>query len=97
MPHTPSAKKHMRKSLKQRMHNRAVERMIKEQIKDVLEVAKSGKADDLKKAINIANKKLDKAAAKRIIHPNMAARKKGQLAKLLNKKAAPAPAPAAKK
>jgi small subunit ribosomal protein S20 len=76
------------------LHNRAVKRTLKETIKDILDVAQANKPDDLKKAINLANKKLDKAAAKRVIHPNLAARKKGQLARLLNKKAA---APAAAK
>ena len=41
----------------------------------------------------IACKKLDKAAAKRVIHANQAARKKSQLARALNaKEAAPKPA-----
>ena len=90
MPHTPSAKKHLRKSNKQRLHNRAVKRDIKDRIKDVLDAAKAGKPDELKKSIILAVKKLDKAAAKRVIHPNLASRKKGQLARLLQKKAAAA-------
>ena len=42
-----------------------------------------------------AAKTLDKAAAKRVIHPNLAARKKSQLARMLNAKSNPA-TPAAK-
>lgn len=99
MPHTSSAKKNLRKSEKRRLHNRSVKSALRTQLKKVLAAAKTGTLDDLKKEYNLAAKKLDKAAAKRIIHPNLAARKKSQLARLLQRKqqqaaAAPAPAPA---
>jgi small subunit ribosomal protein S20 len=42
----------------------------------------------LREQYRVVAKKLDKAAAKRVIHPNLAARKKSQLAKMLNKKEA---------
>lgn len=86
MPHTRSAKKSMRKSEKRRLHNRAVKKAIKVQIKKVLALVKSGSADELRKEIVLAIKKLDKAAARRVVHPNMSARKKSQLARLLHKK-----------
>jgi small subunit ribosomal protein S20 len=92
MPHTRSAKKHLRKSEAKRLHNRAVKSAIKTQIKKVLQVAESGAADQLSKEYNLAAKKLDKAAAKRIVHPNLAARKKSQLARLLNQKKSAPPA-----
>ena len=38
--------------------------------------------------------KLDKAAARGVIHPNTAARKKSQIARLINAKSKPAAAPA---
>jgi small subunit ribosomal protein S20 len=87
MPHTRSAKKSHRKNEQRRSHNRAIKRAIKTQIKRVLEVASSGGAvDALRKEYSLAAKKLDKAAAKRVVHPNLAARKKAQLAKLLHSK-----------
>src|SRR5262245_5695606 len=92
MPHTKSAKKNLRKSEKRRMHNRAVKRDIKTQLKEFLAVAEGGAADALQKEYNLAAKKLDKAAAKRIIHPNLAARKKSQLSKMLHGKKGGAPA-----
>lgn len=95
MPHTKSAKKNLRKSEKRRMHNRSIKKDLKSQIKQVLAVAESGSIDDLKKEYNAVAKKLDKAAAKRTIHRNLAARKKSQLAKLLHKKAAAGTAAAA--
>jgi len=91
MPHTRSAKKQLRKNLSRRLHNRAVKKAVKTQIKKVFEVARDGSLDQLQKEFVVAAKKLDKAAAKRVVHPNMAARKKSQLARLLNKKASAAP------
>src|SRR5262245_61607143 len=86
MPHTRSAKKQLRKSEKRRLHNRSVKSAIKTQIKKFLTAADEGGLDQLKAEYNLAAKRLDKAAAKRIVHPNLAARKKSQLAKLLHQK-----------
>jgi small subunit ribosomal protein S20 len=85
MPHTRSAKKHQRKSEKRRLHNRAVKKAIKTQLKRFTEAA-GGPIEELRKEYNLAAKKLDKAAAKRVIHPNLAARKKSQLARALHAK-----------
>jgi small subunit ribosomal protein S20 len=86
MPHTRSAKKQLRKSLKRRMHNRSVKKDVKTQIKRVMETCDEGTVEELRKEYNLAAKKLDKAAARRIIHPNLASRKKSQLAKMLHGK-----------
>jgi small subunit ribosomal protein S20 len=85
MPHTRSAKKHLRKSEKRRVRNRAVKRTLKTHIKRFVE-ALEGPAEALQKEYNLAAAKLDKAAAKRVIHPNLAARKKSQLAKAMHGK-----------
>jgi small subunit ribosomal protein S20 len=84
MPHSRSAKKRQRQSQRRRLHNRSVKKAIKGQIKNVLTAA-HGSLDELSKEVSVAGKKLDKAAARRVIHPNLAARKKSQLAKLLHK------------
>lgn len=86
MPHTRSAKRHLRKSDKQRLHNRAIIKAIKTQVKKVESADKDVPLDQLRKEFVLAVKKLDKAAAKRVVHPNMAARKKSQLARLIHKK-----------
>jgi small subunit ribosomal protein S20 len=86
MPHTRSAKKQLRKSLSRRLHNRSIKKAIKTQVKKVFETAEKGSITDLKKEFITAVKKLDTAAAHRIVHPNLAARKKSQLAKLVHKK-----------
>ncbi|MCI0460867.1 MAG: 30S ribosomal protein S20 [Gemmataceae bacterium] len=91
MPHTKSAKKALRQNIKRRAHNRAVKRALKKQIKTLLEVLPTGTPEQIRKEHDLTAKKLDKAAAKRIIHRNLAARKKSQLAlKVKAKLAAPA-------
>jgi small subunit ribosomal protein S20 len=86
MPHTKSAKKHQRQSAIRRERNREAKKAIKTQIKRMLDVAESGSAEQLQQEYDLAAKRLDKAAAKRVVHPNLAARKKSQLAKVLRSK-----------
>jgi small subunit ribosomal protein S20 len=95
MPHTPSAKKRLRQNIKRRLHNRAALKDIKAQLKRVQSVAATGTLDELKKEYNLAAKKLDKAAAKQVVHRNLAARKKSQLARALHKKKTAGAAPPA--
>ena len=79
MPQTRSAAKNLRKSDKRRSHNRNVKKDVKLQLKafDTVIAAKGDSEAELKAAY----KKLDKAAARGVIHPNTAARQKSQLAK----------------
>jgi small subunit ribosomal protein S20 len=88
MPHLKSGKKRLRQNIKRREHNRATKKALRKQLKVVFEVAenKQSTAEQLKKEATSAVKKLDKAAAKRVIHPNTAARKKSQIARLINAK-----------
>jgi small subunit ribosomal protein S20 len=94
MPHLKSGKKRLRQNIKRREHNRATKKALKKQLKAVFEVAenKQSTVEQLKKEATSAVKKLDKAAAKRVIHPNTAARKKSQIARLINAKNKPAAA-----
>ena len=89
MPHTSSAKKALRQDAKRRDRNKAVKKAIKSQIKKFLAVVKEGTAEQKQAEFVACVKKLDKAGARRVIHPNAAARKKSQLALML---AAPATA-----
>jgi small subunit ribosomal protein S20 len=88
MPHTSSASKHQRKSEKRRLHNRAVKRTLKTHVKKAFEFEETGTIEELTERVRLAVKRLDKAAAKRIVHPNLAARKKAQLDRFLNAKKA---------
>ena len=87
MPHTSSAKKRLRQSAKRRLANRAAMKGIRVQTKKAAEAVKAGGAP-AQAELRAAIRKLDKAASKRVIHPNTAARRKSKLAKLLNKQAA---------
>jgi len=89
MPHTRSAKKNVRKNEQRRQRNRAVKGAIKTHIKKFEQVVAAGPADQVQAEFLVTIRKLDKAAAKRVIHPNQAARKKSQLAKLLQSKSKP--------
>jgi small subunit ribosomal protein S20 len=90
MPHTKSAKKSLRKTESRRLHNRIAKKTLRTHVKRVLEAAAGTDVQKLQAEFILAVKKIDKAAAKRVIHPNLAARKKSQLARLINaKKAAP--------
>jgi|SRR5579859_7265361 len=86
MPHTRSAKKHLRQTEKRRMKNRATKKEIKTQIKKLKEIIAGGPADKIQAEYNLLAKKLDKAAARRIVHPNLAARNKSQMARLIQAK-----------
>ena len=83
-----SAKKRLRQYKKNQEHNLEVKQVIKIQIKQFLRAAKTGDKAALQKEYITCAKKLDKAAARRVIHPNKAARKKSQLARLMNAAAA---------
>ena len=73
-----------------RLRNRAVKKAIKLKVRDVFEAAKQAPADKLQTDLKAAFKQLDKAAAKRVIHPNTAARRKSQLARLARARSQPA-------
>ena len=85
MPHTSSAKKRLRQNVKRRLRNRNVKKEIKTHVKAVLTAGAETSGDQLRDAVRLAVKKLDQAAAKGVVHRNLVARKKSQLAKLLNK------------
>ncbi len=71
----------MRQSAKRRMHNRISKKVVKTLMKNTLA---SVAAKDLDKAatdFNAAAAKIDKAGARRVLHPNTAARRKSKLAR----------------
>jgi small subunit ribosomal protein S20 len=83
MPTTKSAKKRHRQSLQRRAKNRSTKSSIKTQIRKVREAVKAGDLAKAEAEARLAAKKLDRAASKRIIHPNAAARTKSRLAHLI--------------
>ena len=91
MPHSKSAAKRVRQSEKRRQQNKAVKSAIKTQSKKVLAGAEAGDADRARAELRLAVKRLDRAAAKGVMHKNTAARHKSRLTRKVN---AVGPAPA---
>jgi small subunit ribosomal protein S20 len=79
MPNIASARKRHRQNLKRRARNRSVKSELKTEIRQVREAALAGKVEQAETDFRTAVSKLDRAAAKRIIHPNRAARLKSRL------------------
>jgi small subunit ribosomal protein S20 len=79
MPNIASAAKRHRQSLKRRTKNRAVKSELKTEIRQVREAASAGKLDQAEADFRLAVAKIDRAAGKRILHPNRAARIKSRL------------------
>ena len=65
---------------KRRLRNKAVRSELKTRVKNALTSAETG-AENSGEAMRLAVKRIDKAAAKGVIHKNAAARKKSRLAK----------------
>lgn len=79
MPVTKSAKKAFRRDQRRTIMNKKVKEAIKEALK-------KARKSPTKKTIALASSALDKAAKKKVIHKNKAARLKSRLAKLLTAK-----------
>lgn len=85
MPHTKSAEKSLRQIEKRNARNRSVKKVVKQSLRDAHEAIGKGDEAKIGTSINVANKRLDKAAAHKNIHKNKASRLKSRLAKRLNK------------
>jgi small subunit ribosomal protein S20 len=79
MPNISSAKKRLRQSLARRTRNRATKSELKTRIRKVLELSKAGDGEKTEAEFRTTVKKLDQAAAARIIHPNRASRLKSRI------------------
>ncbi len=80
MPHTASARKRKRQSEKRNLKNRSAKHAIKTQIRKVMVAVTAKDVSAATREFQLATKKLDKASARRILHPNAAARTKSRLA-----------------
>lgn len=87
MAHSKHRKKTLRKSREQRLVNRGVRSTMRTAVKNARTAAAETPAD-ADAAITAAASQLDKAADKRVIHPNKANRLKSRLAKARNRAAA---------
>ncbi len=79
-----SQKKRIITAEKARQRNRAVRSELKTYVKKVHAAVEAGDAEAAQNAANQANRLLDKAASKGIIHKNQAAKRKSGVQKLVN-------------
>jgi len=84
LPNTKSAQKQVRVSQKRKLSNKSVISQNKTAVKKAEEVIFSGKVKEAEEAVKSAASLLDRAAGKKILHPNNAARRKSRLLKKLN-------------
>lgn len=85
MPKRRSALKRLRADKKRRLRNLKIKRELKKVIKRFQALILQKNIPEAKKLLSEVYSQLDKAAKKRIIHPNTAQRKKSRLAKKLLK------------
>jgi len=83
MPNSSSAKKRLRQNESLRMRNRSIKSAVRTQIKKVRNAVEAGDTETAEAEYIVAAKKLDKASAKRIFHPNASARYKSRLQKAI--------------
>jgi small subunit ribosomal protein S20 len=80
MAHSKQAAKRHRQNIKARTRNKAQRTAVKSALKGVRRAAS---LDEAKQMVPDAMKRIDKAAKRRVIHPNAAARLKSRMAKRL--------------
>ena len=83
MPNTKSAKKRLRQNVVRRARNRSVKSAVKTQIKEVRVAIAAGDVETGEAKLRLVAKRVDKAAAAGVVHPNMAARVKSRLSAAL--------------
>lgn len=79
MPNTSSAKKRLRQNEKLRLANRSKKSNMRTYIRRVREAVESGDREKAQSEFRVAQKKIDQAASKNLIHGNAAARTKSRL------------------
>lgn len=81
MPTSISAAKRVRQNEKRRIANKARRSELKTIRKQLLRAVHDGKADDADRLLRSFTQKVDRAAAKGVLHRNAAGRVKSRLAK----------------
>lgn len=81
MANIKSQKKRILTNEKARLRNKAVKSSLKTSIRKFHEAADAGDAEKAAEAAQAANRQLDKAASKGVIHKNQAANRKSSISK----------------
>lgn len=80
MAHTASARKRNRQNKQRNARNRSAKHAIKTYVARVMSAVEAKDFSSASREFQFASKRIDKAAARRIVHPNTAARTKSRLA-----------------
>ncbi len=83
MPNTSSAKKRLRQNKGLQAQNKSIKSSVKTQIKKVFAAVSEGDIETAETEYRSAQKKLDRAGARNIIHRNVAGRQKARLQKAI--------------
>jgi small subunit ribosomal protein S20 len=84
MPSSSSAKKRVRQNAKRKKQNRVSKKGIKTLTKRTMAALASKELGQAATDLQAASSRIDKAGARRVLHPNTAARRKSKLARALN-------------
>ncbi len=79
MPQRAAMEKHIRQTRTRTQRNRMRKQAMKQAIRSVLDAARAGDADAVKEALPVAQKAIDKAAQRGVLHQHTAARRKSRL------------------
>jgi small subunit ribosomal protein S20 len=75
--------KRIRQNEKAHQRNKAVKSALKTHVRKFREAADAGNIEEATEALRVANRQLDKAVSKGVIHKNQAANRKSAIAKRL--------------
>jgi small subunit ribosomal protein S20 len=81
MPNSPSAIKRLKQNVKRRLHNRITKKIIKTYTKRMMAAVSAKEFEKAEADFRLTTAKLDKAGARRVLHPNTAARRKSKLSR----------------
>lgn len=79
MPNTKSATKRLRQNVVRKTHSRSIKQGVRTQIRKVREAIEANDTNLAETEFRTVSKKLDRAAARNVIHRNSAARLKSRL------------------
>jgi small subunit ribosomal protein S20 len=84
MANIKSQMKRNRQNAKRNLRNKAVRSELKTRTKAAMAAAEAGDATAADEALRLAQKRIDSAVAKGVLHKNTAARRKARLARRVN-------------
>ena len=85
MPNKKSAKKYMRVTEKKTAKNKIIKGVFRSAVKKTKEAVATGKIKEAQESLKVAIKAIDKAAQKKVLKKNTAARKKSRLNAMVKK------------